>query len=90
MDFLLAIDIDDARLSTQYAEFGDLLRTHLGARFGRRHPPQPGSSVVPLNGTRRTMGHRAGTHTHQRRVRTFAHVTLPAGRAHLVGAKLGE
>ena len=55
MDFFLAIDIDDARLFTQYAEFGDLLRTHLGARFGRRHPPQPGSSVVQLNDTRRTI-----------------------------------
>ena len=55
MDVRLAIDIDDARLFTQYAEFGDLLHTHLGARFGRRHPPQPGNSVVPLNGTRRTI-----------------------------------
>ena len=39
-----AIDIDDAQLFTQYAEFGDLLRTHLGARFGRRHPPQPAAA----------------------------------------------
>jgi hypothetical protein len=53
VDFRLAVDINDARLFTQYAEFGDLLRTHLGARFGRRHPPQPGSSVVPLNGARK-------------------------------------
>jgi len=55
VDFRLAIDMDDVRLFTQYAEFGDLLLTHLGARFGRRHPPQPGSGVVPLNGTRRTI-----------------------------------
>ena len=57
MDFRLAIDIDDARLFTQYAEFGDLLRTHLGARFGRRHLPQPGSSAVPLNGARKGSGY---------------------------------